>query len=75
MILSFGEKEIISFLKKKIIINDNGNYFIDINKNKKIKRFLGKETCWVTFNSDNPFLSGYYLEDLNTGIMGADHLF
>ena len=73
--IKFWRERDNKFFEKKIIINDNGNYFIDINKNKKIKRFLGKETCWVTFNSDNPFLSGYYLEDLNTGIMGADHLF
>ena len=46
-----------------------------MNKNKKIISFLGKETCWATFNSNNPFLNGYYFEDMGSGIVGADHLF
>ena len=63
------------FLEKKILINDNGSYLIEVYKDKKIMSFIGKETCWVTFNSNNPFLNGYYLDDLGTGIVGADHLF
>jgi len=64
-----------SFISKKILINDNGSYFFYLNKNNKIKSFIGKGSSWVTFESDNPFLNGWYLEDMQNGIIGADHLF
>ena len=63
------------FLEKKIVINDNGSYTFDIKKNKDIKSFLSKDACWITFKSNNPFLNGYYIEDLGSGVIGADHLF
>jgi hypothetical protein len=73
--IKFWRERDQKFLKKTIVINDNGSYYLEINKNKKIKSFFGKETCWATFESDNPFLNGYYLEDMGSGIVGADHLF
>ena len=73
--IKFWRQKDHKFLKKTIVINDNGSHYLNINKNKKIKLFLGKETCWATFHSNNPFLNGYYLEDMGSGIVGADHFF
>jgi hypothetical protein len=73
--IKFWREKDQKFLEKTIVINDNGSHYLDMNKNKKIKSFLGKETCWATFNSNNPFLNGYYFEDMGSGIVGADHLF
>ena len=41
----------------------------------KIKKFLDKKTGWITINSDNPFVNGWYLEISKKGSVGADHLF
>ena len=73
--IKFWREKDQKFLEKKIVISDNGGHYLNINKDKKIKSFLGKETCWATFDSDNPFLAGYYLEDMGSGIIGADHMF
>ncbi len=63
------------FLIKKICIPDRGNYFFSLNKNKKIKNFLKNNTGWVTVQSDNPFVNGWYLDISKNGSVGADHLF
>jgi hypothetical protein len=75
VIVKFWREKDQKFLEKTLVINDNGSHYLDINKDKKIKSFLGKESCWATFDSNNPFLNGYYLEDMGSGIVGADHLF
>ena len=62
-------------ISKKLKLNDNGSYFFDLNKNKKIKNFLKNRSGWVTFKSDNPFIQGYYLESSKQGNVGADHFF
>ena len=62
-------------ISKNLILNDNGSYFFDLNKNKKIKSFLKNRSGWVTFKSDNPFIQGYYLESSKQGNVGADHFF
>ena len=40
-------------ISKNLKLNDNGSYFFDLNKNKKIKNFLKNRSGWVTFKSDN----------------------
>ena len=60
-------------LKKKI--NDNGIFCFDLNKDKKMKKFLASKSGWVTIESDNPFVNGFYIEDMNSGIIGGDHIF
>ena len=67
-------KLIINVLKK-IVINNNGSYWFDLNKNKKIKNFLKNKTGWVTIQSDNPFVNGWYIEKSKVGFIGADHFF
>jgi len=63
------------FIKKKITIPGNGNYFFNLNKQKKIKDFLKKNSGWMTIESDNPFINGWYLDISKNGSVGADHLF
>ena len=58
-----------------MVLNDNGSYLFDLNKNNKIKKFLGSKSGWVTFKSNNPFIQGYYLETSKEGDVGADHFF
>lgn len=73
--LKFWNANNSSYLKKNITINDNGSYWFYLSKEKKIKKFLDKKTGWITINSDNPFVNGWYLEISKKGSVGADHLF
>ena len=59
----------------KIKINDNGSYWFYLSKEKKIKEFLKKKPGWVTIQSDNPFVTGWYFELSKNNSVGADHLF
>ena len=63
------------FMSKKVIIPKNGNYFFCLNKQIKIKDFLRKNTGWMTIQSDNPFVNGWYLDISKNGSVGGDHLF
>ena len=40
-----------------------------------IKKFLNNKSGWITVLGNSPFLSGFTVEDSNTGIIGADHVF
>jgi len=64
-----------NFLEKRISIPSNGNLFFNLNKEKKIKNFLKKNAGWMTIESDNPFINGWYLDISKNGSVGADHLF
>jgi hypothetical protein len=37
--------------------------------------FLKNSIGWVTFESDSPFLTGFYIIDMGRGCIGADHIF
>ncbi len=65
----------VILLKKKIIIPDCGNYRFILNKDKKIKSFLKNKTGWITVQSDNPFVNGWYFEFSKNRSVGGDHLF
>jgi len=75
ILMKVWRKEDKKFLKKKITINNNGNLFIEFANDKKIKNFLGSSTGWVSFESDNPFLNGFYFNILKNGSVAGDHLF
>ncbi|QHQ36743.1 hypothetical protein [Algicella marina] len=62
-------------LERKIIIPDNGCYWLNASADPEIAEWLQGGTGWVTAQSDKPFLDGYYTEDRGFGIVGADHLF
>ena len=62
-------------IERKVSIKDNGSYWYHLNDDKKILNFLKTKSGWVTIQSDNPFVNGWYFELSNSGIVGADHLF
>ena len=62
-------------IERKITINNNGSYWFYLKDDKKILNFLKSKSGWVTIQSDNPFVNGWYFELSNSGIVGADHLF
>ena len=65
--------------KKKMIrrikIPNNGNLFLTFNKDKSIKKFLKNQTGWATFESDSPFLNGFYFDIKDNKCVAGDHLF
>ena len=75
IIIKFWNSNNSAHLSKKIKINDNGSYWFYLSKEKKIKEFLKKKPGWVTIQSDNPFVTGWYLELSKNNSVGADHLF
>ena len=75
IILKFWNEMNNKFIKRHIKINDNGSFWFHLNQDPKVLKFLNKKTGWVTIQSDNPFVNGWYLEVTNSGIVGADHLF
>lgn len=75
LIIKFWNSYDNKYIQKKIVILDRGSYFFCLNRNKKIKRFLNKKPGWMTIQSDNPFINGWYLEISKNGSIGADHLF
>ena len=65
--------------KKKIIRNikipNNGNLFFTFKKDKLIKKLLKNQTGWATFESDSPFLNGFYFDIKDNKSVAGDHLF
>lgn len=75
LILKFWREQDNKFIKKSLKLKDNGSYCFELNKNIIIKNFLNKKTGWITIESDNPYINGYYFEDNGNGVIGADHFF
>lgn len=73
--LKFWREKDCKFIKKNIVLNNNGSYWFDLNKNLKIKNFLDKKSGWITIFGNSPFISGFTVEDSKQGIIGADHVF
>ena len=64
-----------SYISKKISVSDNDFYRFDLKKNVKIFNFLKNKPGWFTVESDSPFVSGFFINFGNSGIVGADHFF
>ena len=63
------------FIKRKIFIKNNGNIFLNFKKDEKIKKLIKNKNGWITFESDNPFLNGFYFTISPKGYIGGDHIF
>ena len=75
VVLKFWNEHSDISMHKKITIPDNGNYYFSLNKNKKIKKFFKGKSGWMTVQSNNPFVNGWYFEFAKKGSVGADQLF
>ena len=42
---------------------------------EEVERFLDGKTGWMTVKADNPFVSSWYFEFNQSGVMGGDHGF
>jgi hypothetical protein len=73
--LKFWNEYNNKFLTKNITIKRNASLWLDINKEKKLKKFLNKKSGWVTAQCNNPNISGWYFEITKNKSVGADHLF
>lgn len=73
--LSFWNEKSSKPLHKKITIQDNGIYWFNLQKDKRVKKLLFSKSGWATIESDNPFINGFYFEDMKKGILSGDHVF
>lgn len=62
-------------LKWSLKLKDNATLELIERKLKKIDLFLENSIGWITIQSSNPFISGYYITDFGKGVIGADHIF
>ena len=62
-------------LKWSLKLKDNATLELIERKFKKIDLFLENSIGWITIQSSNPFISGYYITDFGKGVIGADHIF
>ena len=46
--IKFWREKDNKFISKKLIINDNGSYWFELNKEKKVKNFLKNKSGWIT---------------------------
>ena len=60
---------------KKISINGNDYYKLNLNENRNILNFLKNKPGWFTVVSNNPFVSGFFINFGKNGVVGVDHLF
>ena len=58
----------------RITIPGKYSVFIPLSKSK-IDLFLENSIGWITIESSNPFISGYYITDFGNGVIGGDHIF
>lgn len=75
ILMKFWNTKKNNYISKKISIIDNGFYKFSLKKNNNIYKFLNKKPGWFTVESDNPFITGFFINFGNNGIVGSDHLF
>lgn len=62
-------------LEWNIQIPYNGTTEIIGPMTEKIIEFLEKDSGWVSFSCNSPFIKGFYITDFDKGVIGADHLY
>ena len=60
---------------RKVSIPANGVLFIRIAEDEELRSFFEEKSGWMSAQSDNPFLNGYYFDFFESGAVGADHVF
>jgi hypothetical protein len=73
--LTFHREEDTKTITRKISIPANAIKAINIAEDEELKTFFNEKSGWLTAQSDNPFLNGYYFDFFESGAIGADHIF
>ena len=63
-----------STLEKKIVLDANSEFRLDTS-DPQIKSYLQNGYNWVTIESDNPNIMGYYFNFHKSGSVAGDHFF
>jgi hypothetical protein len=75
VVLKFYKEQNNNILKREITIKANAIEVICPEEDNEIKEFFANGTGWVTADSDNPFLNGWYFDFHENGAVAADHIF
>lgn len=73
--LNFHREEDTETKTRKISIPANGIERINLAEDEELRNFFNGKSGWLTAQSDNPFLNGYYFDFFESGAVGADHIF
>jgi hypothetical protein len=71
----FHREEDNQTISRIICIPVNGIKNFRISEDIELKEFFNNKSGWLTAESDNPFLNGYYFDFFESGAVGADHIF
>jgi hypothetical protein len=73
--LSFHRENDNERINRSVSIAANGSLKISLAEDNELKDFFQHKSGWLTAQSDNPFLNGYYFDFFESGAVGADHIF
>lgn len=73
IVLNFFRKKDTSSISRKIFLGPNCEKRISINDDE-LKKFFDDDG-WVTIQSDNPWILGYYFNFHDSGAVAGDHFF
>jgi hypothetical protein len=73
--VAFHREDDDTIISRELIIPANGYKKIDLSTDQELTAFFNNKSGWVTAQSDNPFLNGYYFDFFDNGAVCADHIF
>jgi hypothetical protein len=75
IILKFYREQDDTIVERKICIKANAIETIRSEEDKEIKEFFSNHSGWLTIDSDNAFVNGWYYDFHESGSVAADHVF
>ena len=73
--ITFHREEDVKTKTRQISLPANATKFIRLADDKELNDFFNGKSGWLTAQSDNPFLNGYYFDFFESGAIAADHIF
>ncbi len=75
VVLKFYREQDNTTIERKVLLKANAIEVICPEEDAEIKTFFSDTTGWVTADSDNPFMNGWYFDFHESGAVAADHAF
>ena len=73
--LAFHREDDDTLISRELTVSANGCERIDLSADQELTAFFNHKSGWVTAQSNNPFLNGYYFDFFDNGAVCADHIF
>jgi len=73
--IQFHREEDASIIERTISLQPNAIKNINLVLDQELNSFYNGKSGWLSAQSNNPFLNGYYFDFFENGSVGADHIF